>query len=150
MSAGYVAGSTLANALPTITLQPNETRRVLGRGPAWPFEPAWGLASEDPETVTVWRSERDGLFHVRALRPGRTYVHYGVFPLAQWNPEADVIQRAAWRARARRLLVPVPDEVSYRKMKDPEIWRIIVQSYSSGAMRVYVEDDRLEYWPGTR
>lgn len=150
MSAGYVPGETLSHALPTITLQPNETRRVLGRGPTWPVEPGWSAASEDPEIVTVWKSGRDSLYHIRALRPGKTYVHYGVFPLPQWNPSADVIERAAWRARARRLLAPVPDEVTYRNTKDADIWRAIVQAYSSGAMRVFVEDDRLEYWPGTR
>jgi len=53
------------------------------------------------------------------------------------------VERAAWRATLRRWLRP--DDAAFRAISDAELWKTVLRSRSSGALRVVVEEDRLDF-----
>ena len=82
---------------------------------------------------------------IQAVAPGSALVHRGDYPFSTWNPKANPVQRAAWRAAVRRCLRPCPDDAAFRAMSDAELWKTALRARSSGALRVVVEEDRLDF-----
>ncbi len=147
-SAGYDTRSTLVNALPTIVLQPGETRRAMEVIPGvFSHARPPRLASEDPEVVAVLAlPARDRVSTIQAKREGRTLVHAGDFPFADPKPGASVIERTRWRESLRRFLSPRPDDEAFRKVSDADLWKTVVRSRSFAAVRIVVEKDRMDAW----
>lgn len=148
LSAGYDPRSSLLHALPAIELRPGETRkgmvateRLIGRH-------SQGLVSEDPRIVLIWKPQKTGdLVHLQAIAPGTTLVHGGDFPFEHWDPNKNLLERTAWRWSLRKFLSPNPTDAEFRAMSDADLWKTVVRSRSAGALRVIVEQDRLEFWP---
>jgi len=147
-SAGYDPRSTLVNALPTIVLQPGETRRAMEVIPgAFSQARPPRLASEDPEVVAVLALSAQGkVVGIQAKREGLTLVHSGDFPFTDAKPGASVVERTRWRESLRRFLSPRPDDAAFRKISDADLWKTVVRSRSFAAVRVVVEKDRMDAW----
>ena len=147
-SEGYNPATSLTHSLPAIALAPGETRKAFLPAAKFSLLPASSvrIASENPEVVIIWQPfDPQDVVRIQAVAPGSALVHRGDFPFSTWNPKANPVQRAAWRATLRRYLRPGPDDAAFRAMSDAELWKTALRSRSSGALRVVVERDRLDY-----
>ena len=147
-SDGYNPATTLTHSLPAMVLAPGETRKAFFPGAKLAILPASSvqLASENPAVVLIWQPfDPQDIVRIQAVAPGSALVHRGDFPFSKWNPKANPVERAAWRATLRRYLRPRPDDVAFRAMSDAELWKSVLRSRSEGALRVVVEEDRLDF-----
>jgi|GEM_PF-2248578 len=147
-SDGYDPATSLTHSLPAMVLAPGETRKAFFPAAKPAFLPAAsvGIASENPEVVIIWQPfDPQDVVRIQAVAPGSTLVHRGNFPFSRWNPKANPVERAAWRATLRRYLRPGPDDAAFRAMSDAELWKAVLRSRSGGALRVVVEKDRLDF-----
>jgi hypothetical protein len=147
-SNGYDPATSYINSLPTIILNPGQSRPAFlpVSKPALLPESSVKIASEDPKVVVIWKPFRPGdIIRIQAVAPGNTIVHRGNFPFPMWQPDANPVVRQAWRAAVRRHLRPRPDNAAFRAMSDAEIWKTVLRSRSTGALRVMVEKDRLDF-----
>jgi len=147
-SNGYNPATSYTYSLPAIALAPGETRKAFLAAPQLSLFPASSarIASENPEVVIVWRpADPNDVVRIQAVAPGSALVHRGDFPFPDWKPKANPVERAAWRAALRRYLRPRPDDAAFRAMADAELWKTVLRSRSSGAFRVEVEIDRLDF-----
>lgn len=147
-SNGYNPATSYTHSLPAIALAPGETRKACLPATSLPrpVRASIRIASENPGVVLIWQpfDPRDTV-RLQAVAPGSALVHRGDFPFPSWRPKANPVERAAWRASVRRYLRPRPDDAAFRAMSDAEIWRTVLRSRSSGALRVVVEEDRLNF-----
>jgi hypothetical protein len=147
-SEGYHPATSYLYSLPAIIVTPGETRKTfLPAGKILFFSPPQiSILSEDPGVVKIWKPLDPGdVVRLQAVSPGMTLVHRGNFPFPNWNQQANPVQHAAWRADLRRYLSPRPDDVAFRAISDAELWKTVLRSRSTGALRVVVEEDRLDY-----
>ena len=147
-SNGYDPATSLAHSLPAMVLAPGETRKAFFPAAKFALLPSSsiGIASENPAVVLIWEPfDPQDVVRIQALAPGSALVHRGNFPFSKWNPRANPIERAAWRATLRRYLRPRPDDTAFRAMSDAELWKTALRSRSDGALRVVVEEDRLDF-----
>lgn len=145
-SEGYDPATSYTFSLPTIQLEPGQTRRAFVPARSLPFTPAVRLASENPEIARVWLPfDKNDAERIQALLPGNTIVHRGVFPFPDWDPKANPVRRAEWRRQLRRFLSPRPDDTAFRNVSDADLWRTVLRSRSQGALRVIVEEDPLKF-----
>lgn len=147
-SNGYSPATSYTHSLPAIALAPGETRKAFFPAAKFALLPAspLGIASENPAVVIVWQPfDPQDVVRIQAVAPGSALVHRGNFPFSPWNPKANPVNRAAWRATLRRYLRPRPDDAAFRVMSDAEVWKTVLRSCSSGALRVVVEEDRLDF-----
>ncbi|MFA7343497.1 MAG: hypothetical protein WC003_04255 [Terrimicrobiaceae bacterium] len=147
-SNGYNPATSHTYSLPAIALAPGETRQAFLPATKPPFFPesSTGIASENPEVVIVWHPARpNDIARIQAVAPGSVLVHRGDFPFPAWKLKMDPVERAAWRAALRRHLRPRPDDAAFRAMSDAELWKTVLRSRSTGALRVVVEFDRLDF-----
>jgi hypothetical protein len=147
-SNGYDPATSYTHSLPAIALTPGETRKAFL--PAWktPFATKSGvrIASEDPGIVLVWEpADSRDIVRIQAVAPGSVLVHRGDYPFPDWKAKANPVVRAAWRSALRRHLRPRPDDVAFRAVSDADLWKTVLRSRSSGALRVVVEEDRLDF-----
>ncbi|MFA7234303.1 MAG: hypothetical protein WC076_09340 [Terrimicrobiaceae bacterium] len=147
-SNGYNPATSYTHSLPAIALAPGETRKAWLPATSLPrlARSSIRIASENPGVVLIWQPfDPRGIVRLQAVAPGSALVHRGDFPFPSWRPKANPVERAAWRASVRRYLRPRPDDAAFRAMSDAEIWRTVLRSRSSGALRVVVEEDRLNF-----
>ena len=147
-SNGYHPASSYTHSLPAIALAPGETRKAFLAAPQLSLLPASAvrIASENPEVVMIWQPfDPQDVIRIQAAAPGNALVHRGNFPFPSWNPKANPVERSAWRAALRRYLRPRPDDAAFRAVSDAELWKTVLRSRSSGALRVVVEVDRLDF-----
>jgi len=147
-SNGYDPATSYIHSLPAMVLAPGETRKAFFPAAKLAILPASpiGIASENPAVVLVWQPfDPQDVVRIQAVAPGSALVHRGNFPFSTWNPKANPVERASWRATLRRYLRLRPDEVAFRAMSDAELWKSVLRSRSSGALRVVVEEDRLDF-----
>ena len=147
-SESYHPGKTLEFSLPAIVLNPGETRKAFLPAQTILFSRSSHvrIETEDPAVLAIMKPfDKNDISRLQAVAPGITLVHRGNFPFSGWNPKANPVQRAAWRASLRRYLHPRPDDVAFRAMSDADIWKTVLRSRSEGALRVVVERDRLDY-----
>jgi len=145
-SNGYDPATSLRHALPAMTMAPAETRKAFLPAPEMPFAKKSRIASEDPGIVLVWEPlVKTDVVRIQAIAPGSTLVHRGNFPFRNWKPQANPVERAAWRGSLRRFLKPRPDAVAFRAMSDADLWKTVLRSRSDGALRIVVEEDRLKF-----
>ncbi len=145
-SDGYNPATSLKYALPAMTMAPAETRKAFLPAPDMPFVKKIRIASENPGIVLVWEPvDKTDVVRIQAIAEGSTLVHQGNFPFQNWNPRANPVERAAWRASLRRFLKPRPDDVSFRAIPDEELWKTVLRARSDGALRIVVEEDRLKF-----
>lgn len=147
-SNGYNPATSYIHSLPAMVLAPGETRKAFFPAAKFALLPASriGIASENPAVVLVWQPfDPQDIVRIQAVAPGTALVHRGDFPFSKWNPKANPVDRAAWRATLRRYLRPRPDDVAFREMSDAELWKTVLRSRSEGALRVVVEQDRLDF-----
>ena len=131
-----------------MVLAPGETRKAFFPAAKLAFLPASSIqiASENPAVVLVWQPfDPQDVVRIQAVAPGSALVHRGNFPFSKWNPKANPVERGAWRATLRRYLRPRPEDATFREMSDAELWKTVLRSRSSGALRVVVEEDRLDF-----
>ena len=147
-SNGYNPATSYTYSLPAIALAPGETRKAFLPAPQFSLLPASSvrIASENPEVVAIWQpADPNDIVRIQAVAPGSALVHRGDFPFYALKPKANPVERAAWRATLRRYLRPRRDEAAFRAMSDAELWKDVLRSRSSGALRVEVEIDRLDF-----
>lgn len=147
LSNGYDPATSLTHALPAIELSPGETRKAFVAGRWGPKSRANRVVSENPDVVRVWPPARsDDVVRIQAVGVGSTLVHGGRFPFAQWNPQQNPVERTRWRWSLRPYLPAPVSEAEFRKISDADLWKTAVRSRSDGALRVVVQEDRLQYW----
>ncbi len=147
-SNGYNPATSYTHSLPAIALAPGQTRKAFLPPPATAFSPKSGvrIATENPAVVRIWKPlHPQDIVRIEAVMPGAVLVHRGDFPFPDWNPGEKPLKRTAWRGELRKYLRPKPDDVTFRAMSDSEIWSKVLRSRSRGALRVVVEEDRLQY-----
>jgi hypothetical protein len=147
-SNGYNPATSYIHSLPAIALAPGETRKAFLPAQKFAIAPASSIriASENPAVAIIWEPFDPGdVVRIQAVAPGSTLIHRGDFPFPTWKLKANPVERAAWRAALRRYLRPSPDDTAFRAMSDADLWKTILRSRSSGALRVVVEEDRLNF-----
>lgn len=147
-SNGYNPATSLKYSLPAIVLAPGETRKAFLPAQNFSMLPTSSvrIESENPEVVIVWQpADPNDIVRLQAVAPGSTLIHRGDFPFPRWKPKANPVERADWRAALRRALRPRPDDLAFRAMSDAELWKTVLRSRSTGALRVEVEMDRLDF-----
>ena len=147
-SNGYNPATSYTHSLPAIALAPGQTRKAFLPADPLPFLPASSvrIASENPEAVIIWQPfDPLDVVRIQAVAPGSALVHRGNFPFPTWNPKANPVERSAWRAVLRRCLRPRPDDAAFRALSDAELWKTVLRARSRGALRVVVEEDRLNF-----
>lgn len=148
-SNGYSPATSYTHSLPAIVLAPGETRKAFLPAPQHiPFSrlSRMRIESENPKVVLIWEPfDKSDVTRLQAVAPGSALVHRGDFPFPTWKPDANPVQRSAWRAALRRYLHPRPDDVEFRDISDADLWKSVLRSRSEGALRVVVEEDRLKF-----
>lgn len=147
-SEGYNPATSYTYSLPAIILVPGQTRMAFLPASRYAFSRTSSvrLASENPATVLIWKPhDPNDVVRLQAAATGSTLIHRGNFPFSDWNQNANPVERAAWRASLRRYLKPRPDDVAFRAISDAELWKTVLRSRSTGALRVVVEEDRLNF-----
>ncbi|MFZ4774710.1 MAG: hypothetical protein ACOYM3_05065 [Terrimicrobiaceae bacterium] len=147
-SNGYNPATSYTYSLPSIALAPGQSRKAFVRAPGIPFARTSSvrIATEDPAVVRIWepRNPQD-IVRIEAVAPGAALVHRGDFPFPDWNAHTKPLKRTAWRGELRKYLRPQPDDVTFRALSDSDLWTAVLRTRSRGALRVVVEEDRLQY-----
>jgi len=146
-SSSYNSRTSLSNALPTISLRPGESRKAMVTLPGYSGQKGSSLVSEDSRIVVVWRPTNPRqVVSIQAVGPGTVFIHRGDFPFADWRDGKNPVERSEWRASLRRYLSPRPDDATFRGISDEQLWKTVVRSRSTGAMRVIVAEDHSPFW----
>jgi hypothetical protein len=146
-SATYDPRTSLSNALPTISLRPGETRKAMVTLPGFTGRRATSLVSEDPRIAIVWRPANPRqVVNIQSIGPGTVLIHRGDFPFDDWKDGRNPVERSEWRASLRRYLSPVPDDATFRQISDEQLWKTVVRSRSTGAIRIIVAEDHSPFW----
>ena len=147
-SNGYNPATSYLHSLPAIALAPGETRKAFLPAQKFAIAPASSIriASENPAVAIIWEPFDPGdVVRIQAVAPGSALIHRGDFPFPTWKLKANPVERAAWRAALRSYLRPRPDDTAFRAISDADLWKTVLRSRSSGALRVVVEEDRLDF-----
>ncbi|MCX6968656.1 MAG: hypothetical protein NTV93_00685 [Verrucomicrobia bacterium] len=147
-SNGYNPATSYLHSLPAIALAPGETRKAFLPAQKFAIAPVSSIrvTSENPAVAIIWEPFDPGdVVRIQAVAPGSTLIHRGDFPFPNWKLKANPVERAAWRAALRRYLRPRPDDTAFRAISDADLWKTVLRSRSSGALRVVVEEDRLNF-----